>query len=73
VKVVLYSVILLLSVCILYLLSLMVDRPFSALNMTQAYDAGCTIGGINTPNETLIRCRKLSLIYGETLEELIDQ
>ena len=72
-KAILYSLILLLSTCILYLLSIIVERPFSTLNMAQAYNAGCIIGGMSTPDKTLIKCNKLSLTYKETLDDLMSQ
>ncbi len=71
-KLVLYVLLVLLSSCILRLLSLMVDRPFNAADMTRAYSAGCNMGS-NRPltYNSIIRCDQLSTLYGTTLNELM--
>lgn len=73
-KIILYTLILLLSGCILHLLGLMVDRPFSTSDMTRAYSAGCNMG-LNSPltYNSILRCERVSNLYGQTLDELMEQ
>ena len=70
-RVVFYSIMAGLCGSILFLLSLMVEAPFSSRDMRSAYYAGCNIGFYGPlTDESIARCESIADMYKETLDDL---
>jgi hypothetical protein len=70
-RVVFYGIMAGLCGSILFLLSLMVEAPFSSRDMRNAYYAGCNIG-LHSPltNESVARCESVADMFKESLDDL---
>jgi len=73
-RVVFYGIMAGLCGSIFFLLSLMVEAPFSSKDMRSAYYAGCNIG-LHSPltNESIARCESIADMFKETLDDLDKQ
>lgn len=73
-KLLLYSVILILSALIALLTNLMVDRPFNTSDMRNAYFAGCNIASRRIMTfKSILTCEEIADLYKETLEKVMEQ
>jgi hypothetical protein len=70
-RVVFYGIMAGLCGFILFLLSLMVEAPFTSKNMRTAYFDGCNIGlHSSLTEESVARCAAIADMYKETLDDL---
>lgn len=70
-RVVFYSIMAGLCGMIFFLLSLMVEAPFTSENMRSAYFHGCNIGlHASLTEESVVRCKQVADEFKVTLDDL---
>lgn len=70
---IIYVLCLLQTAAIVYLLTLLIQHPYTPANMASAYLQGCRLGSFLSNNRVVFqKCTIYSTIYGMTLEELED-
>lgn len=70
-RVIMYTIMGALCLCIVFMLSLMNEAPFTSRNMRSAYFAGCNFGGLRPlTDDHAMYCEKYSNLYKETLDDI---
>lgn len=71
---ILYTICLLQTGTIVYLLSIMVDHPYNYDNMSTAFDQGCKLAALDSSDKDLFnKCSTYSVFYREALKDLENQ